>query len=199
MATTAAAAAAIHLNHVGVSLLEQHCYRQAMRTLGDAISLIKQIVNSKDASYNNLHRLTMRANQRLKQPKPSCMTSCLHIHVACDDDDNVANWTWSLGTVVLLRTSYNHMSILSATIMYNYALCYTILASIHPSPSLVSGSYQLLLLARASLEHSPQSTAFGLIVYQLSLYDESYVNEWMEWHHMRTSLRAVGPLLAPAA
>jgi hypothetical protein len=63
--------AAVVLNNFGISLLEKNCYKQAMETLRDALSLVREQAASKSAtSCSAAERKMELARQRLANPQP---------------------------------------------------------------------------------------------------------------------------------
>lgn len=93
--------AAIHLNNTGVSLLEKRCYRQAMTTFCDAITVMKETVLQGERKAcvfdptpmrENIEQKLHRAAQCLSNPNPSSasMAIDLTINVISDDESALA-------------------------------------------------------------------------------------------------------------
>jgi hypothetical protein len=92
--------AAVHLNNTGVSLLQRRCYRQAMKTLSDALSIMKAVSSRLDASSTEAPTLQGKefstdiqgklrdAAQRLASPRPSTAEMCKNISVQVLSDDS---------------------------------------------------------------------------------------------------------------
>jgi hypothetical protein len=92
--------AAVHLNNTGVSLLQRRCYRQAMNTLSDALSIMKAVSSRLEASSTEAPTLQGEefstdiqgklrdATQRLASPRPSTVEMCKNISVQVLSDDS---------------------------------------------------------------------------------------------------------------
>lgn len=85
---------AIALNNMGVLLLNKHCYRQALETLNDSISLLKQSSLSDDVESSSATteysleaaKKNHVALKRLSQPEICNLSECTAIEVVVSSD-----------------------------------------------------------------------------------------------------------------
>jgi hypothetical protein len=152
--------AADHLNNTGVSLLQRSCYRQAVLTFADAMSLIK-IASSRPievyASYQGIAPVQLReeyfneiqiklrkAAQRLANPIPSTVdiSDEITIKVVSDDESPTTFYRGCLTNAAhLLRVepveseapSKHDLAVQSSVLLYNYGIAYRCLSSLSAS------------------------------------------------------------------
>jgi len=168
------------LNNTGVSLMEKGCYRQAMMTLNDAVSIMKNLTQSLESGGPNLEAsdflpLVRAAEQRLMHPTPVShysMNNLVHVISEFDDFAAVFGSVEALTKKTLLRQQgmeatpaiylikldgeYCYSAFTSAVIMYNYGMAYHQLSKLDSSlpycVNLIQAACNMFQLAFLSLQ-----------------------------------------------
>ena len=130
---------AIHLNNVGVSLLQRKAYRQALDTLKDAVSVIRSTFAGEDDEHEARRDLMLaRAARRLASPKSLVCSSQL---VTISDDGGVTAINSFPSVNQRDRTVYavaiehfcldeRDVDVDSAIILHNFALSHLLLSRV---------------------------------------------------------------------
>jgi len=169
--------AVVHLNNVGVSLLQRRCYRQAMLTFGDAIAIMKALSPAKASEDNSFDHAPVlpaievssdiegklkRAAQRLAKPIPSKIPSmgALPLEVLSDDEilkaeANTAKlYLICLDTIEFEAADYSEFNFVSSVILYNHGIAYRCLGALSSSLPFVEkldkGALHMFTLAYAT-------------------------------------------------
>jgi len=164
MTTNMLLRAAISLNNTGVTLLHRGCYKQALKTLSDSVSVMKSAFH-RDASQVCIDTVLNEAAQRLTCPEPEAnhvskkMIILTEAQVIPDHEDtclmrieNVDSWNNDDNTVYEL---------LSAIVVLNLGIAYqamdTTTTENHEKTEFLVGSKNLLQFAYTILTNIVQS------------------------------------------
>jgi hypothetical protein len=141
--------AVAHLNNIGVSLLQRHCYYQAMRTFSDAVSITKLMcstecrITSEQEHAIGVQDKVREASQRFSNPKPLTVAKKIFLEVLSDSESpavfylgnshSLANIAYPVRMELgdFETPSKNDLAVASSVILYNQGLAYRCIASLH--------------------------------------------------------------------
>jgi hypothetical protein len=144
--------AVAHLNNTAVSLLQRHCYYQAMMTFSDAIAIIKLLCSTECHITSQEYAIGVQekvreAAQRLSNPKPVTVAKKIYLEVLSDSESPAVFFlgnSHSLTNVAYLvrmetgdfeTPNKTDLLIASSIILYNQGISYRCIASLHtPDP-----------------------------------------------------------------
>jgi hypothetical protein len=137
--------AVAHLNNIGVSLLQRHCYCQAMRTFSDAVLISKLMCSTEYRLTSREHAIGVQekvreAAERLSNPKPSVDTKKMSLEVLSDSESPAVFYlgnSHSLANIAYLvrmelgdfeAPNKSDLAVASSIILYNQGISYMCIA-----------------------------------------------------------------------
>jgi hypothetical protein len=162
--------AVAHLNNTAVSLLQRHCYYQAMRTFSDAVSITKLMCSTECRITSQEHAIGVQekvreAAQRLSNPKPVTVAKKISLEVLSDCESPAIFYlgnSHSLANVAypvriepgdFETPSKNVLAVASSIILYNQGISYMCIASLH-RPGQYSQTLDQTALRTFKIAHS---------------------------------------------
>jgi hypothetical protein len=155
---------AIHLNNVGVALLERRAYKQALDTLKDAVTVVRQAFVDEDDE--NQSSMLTKAARRLATPKSLVLASSGLVTISEDAGfETIRPLTHAGGSdQALCAVKMEHfgqedrdIDIDSATVLHNFSVAHLLLACVAKTNSCAK-QLRVGALKLASLSYRTLST-----------------------------------------
>lgn len=167
-------ASVLHMNNIGVTLLQNGAFRQALDTFKDATPLMQRVLpqtrpaSPKDQPKEVILCRLKQAKQRLSHLKlnPSSLT----VEALCIQDTDAAKRIQSILKYGPSPSLYypiytteptifeeRDADIDSAILLYNFALCHICLSRVSCAEKLLQAAHRLLVLSLSILEHRAET------------------------------------------